>query len=215
VANIPSVAQQSFFRIGTDFIASHTLLARLKRDLRYHLVTTLKIKSVIDEYVYYMNEINKRLLNRHSAAVRNKEEKSRFVYTHIHLPHYPYYYKSDGSPNPELTSPGNESDKKSYIEYLQYGNKIYLQMIDEILRHSTRPPMIIFMGDHGFREFGNPTPAEKKAYFMNLNAVYLPSGDYSRFYKGVSGVNQFRVLLNTTFGQNLPMLKDSTSFLEE
>lgn len=215
IENIPSIAQHPYFRIGTDFIASHTLLKRLKRDLGYHLVTTLKIESVINDYVYYLDRINKRLLNRHSADVRHQQEKSRFVYTHIHTPHYPYYYKSDGSPNPEMAKRDNIIDKQSYLEYLQYGNKIYLSMIDEIMRQSTRPPVIIFMGDHGFRNFANASPKEKQSSFMNLNAVYLPNGDYSHFYNGISGVNQFRVILNSAFGQKLPMLKDSSSFLLE
>ena len=71
------------------------------------------------------------------------------------------------------------------------------------------------MGDHGFREFGHETPEIKKYYFMNLNSVYLPNKDYSRFYEGMSGVNQFRVILNTSFRQNLPLLKDSTIVIRE
>lgn len=215
INNQATAAPQSYFRIGTEFISSHTLLSRLKKDLGYHLVTTLKIQSVIDEYIFYVDKSNKRLLNRYSADVRRGNSKSQFVYTHIHMPHYPYYYTGDGSPNPDAAKEDNPFDKKAYIGYLQYSNGIYLQLIDDILKHASRPPIILLMGDHGFREFVNPTPEQKKIHFMNLNAVYLPNGDYKRFYDGISGVNQFRALLNTSFGQNLPMLKDSTQFLEE
>ena len=215
VNNTPSAAQQSYFKIGTDFIASHTLLARIRRDLGYHLVTTLKLQTVIDDYLYYLRDTNQELLARHSATVRKSGQKPKFVYTHLHLPHYPYYFHRNGKPNPDVAEPGNEFDKTSYLEYLQYGNKIYLQMIDEIFQNAERPPVIILMGDHGFREFANPSPAEKQANFMNLNAVYLPAGNYAGFYKGVSGVNQFRIILNSTFNQNLPMLNDSTSYLQD
>jgi hypothetical protein len=215
IANLPTVTPQSHFRIGTDFIASHTLLSRLKQDLGYHLFSSLKIKSVIDDYVFHLQRTNNRLLERLSKDVAVKAVQPKFVYTHTHMPHYPYYYKADGSTNAEAGNPVNAFDKNDYVGYLQYSNAIYLQVIDNILQHSAKPPVIIFMGDHGFREFQAPTAVEKQAYFMNLNAVYLPNGDYSRFYKGMSGVNQFRVILNTTFGQQLPLLKDSTSFLSE
>ena len=215
INNQPTVAPQAHFRIGTDFIASHTLLSRLKKDLGYHLATTLKLKRVIDAYFFEMDKTNKKLLNRFTDDVKKKSAKSRFSYTHIHLPHYPYYYKQDGTYNRKAATEGNAFDKEDYLAYLQYSNGIYLRMIDEILSHSAKPPVIFFMSDHGFREFAEPTPDEKKAYFMNMNAIYLPSGDYSRFYDGISGVNHFRAFFNTAFGQNLPMLKDSTSFLQE
>jgi len=69
------------------------------------------------------------------------------------------------------------------------------------------------MSDHGFRQLADTTA--KKYYFMNLNAVYLPAGNYSGFYDGMSNVNQFRVILNAQFGQKLPLLKDSIIFLRE
>jgi hypothetical protein len=69
------------------------------------------------------------------------------------------------------------------------------------------------MSDHGFRQFKEPV--DKKYYFSNLISIYLPDGNYSGFYDGMSNVNMFRAFLNTEFGQNLPILKDSTIFLRE
>ncbi len=66
------------------------------------------------------------------------------------------------------------------------------------------------MGDHGFRHLeGN-----NNGHFMNFNSIYLPDKNYSRFYDGMSLVNEFRILLNTQFNQHLPILKDSTIFLQ-
>jgi hypothetical protein len=56
---------------------------------------------------------------------------------------------------------------------------------------------------------------EEKYYFMNLCAVHLPSGNYSVFNDSLTGVNMFRALLNTQYGQRLPFLKDSTSYLRD
>jgi hypothetical protein len=69
------------------------------------------------------------------------------------------------------------------------------------------------MGDHGFREFKNKV--ENKYHFMTLNAVLLPDKNYSGFYKGMSHINQFRTILNSQFGQKLPLQKDSTSLVVE
>jgi hypothetical protein len=215
VNDIPTKAPQSHFKIGIEFVASHTFLARLQRDLGFHLVTSLKLQPVVENYTFYVDKSNKRLLGKLYQNIKQAGEKSRFFYTHLHMPHNPYYYKKDGSANPIVHRPESEFDKKAYIEYLEYSNKVYISMIDDILKSSQKPPVILFMSDHGFREFRNPTPEEKQYYFMNMNAIYLPNGDYSRFYDGISGVNHFRVLLNTVFGQSLPLLKDSTSFLQE
>ena len=108
---------------------------------------------------------------------------------------------------------GSQTMQAAYIGYLQYSNSKFLELIDFILSHSKKPPIIIFMGDHGFRHF--TTNVDHRYYFMNLNAVYLPGRQYDGFYKGISAVNQFRIIFNNPFKQHLPLLKDSTSFLIE
>ena len=129
------------------------------------------------------------------------------------MPHYPYYFKADGTPNPlHLLAEGNQVRQKEYLGYLQYCNGVFIKTIDSILKESKTPPIIIFMSDHGFREFDRDIEKNAKYYFMNLNAIYLPDKNYGEFYDGISSVNQFRVLLNTSFGQNFPLLKDSTIF---
>ncbi len=69
------------------------------------------------------------------------------------------------------------------------------------------------MGDHGFRHFIKPVAMEY--HFMNLNSVYLPGNNYAGFYDSISGVNQFRIILNKQFNQQFPLLKDSSSFMIE
>jgi len=49
--------------------------------------------------------------------------------------------------------------------------------------------------------------------FKNLNAVYFAGKDYHLFYDSVSGVNQFRIILNSLFNQSISLLKDATIFL--
>jgi hypothetical protein len=216
LANKPTVAPQNYILIGKDMIVSHTFLSRLDRDLRYHLVVTLKLESEINRISYFMHHCNQLLLSRLLEEPKRQTPKPRFVYAHLTMPHYPYYFRSNGEPNPiELLQEGQQSRKKEYIEYLQFTNGLLLETIDRILTSSRKPPIILLMGDHGFREF--PEGFEKNApfYYMNLNAVLLPNRNYVPFYNGISTVNQFRALLNASFGQQLPYLKDSSILLYE
>jgi len=113
----------------------------------------------------------------------------------------------------QLLEDREKLDKNAYLSYLVYSNKMLLALVDHILRVSHKPPVIILMGDHGFRQFSSET--DHRYYFMNLNAIHLPGKQYEGFYRGMSNVNELRILMNTLFGQHLPMKKDSTIFLWE
>jgi hypothetical protein len=216
VANIPTEAPQNYILIGKDMIVSHTFLSRINKDLRYHLVVTFKIESEINHISYFINRCNQLLLSRLLEEPKQVSNKPKFVYTHLTMPHYPYYFKKDGEANPvEWLQEGEQIRKKEYIGYLQYSNTLFTETIDRILKGSKKPPIILFMGDHGFREFADGFEKNAPYYYMNMNAVYLPNKNYSGFPDSISSVNQFRVLLNTSFGQKLPLLKDSTILLHE
>ncbi len=211
LANIPAKAEYKFVPMGKTLISSQTFLQRIQRDLGYHLVTTLKLKSAIARYAYYARENNEKLLQLLRDETARQSAKPRFIFTHIEMPHYPYYYDSSGHERPlEFLVAGNEANKAAYVDYLYYANGVFLRLMDAILKQSSKPPVIVFMGDHGFREFGNNDPGNEKYYFMNFNSVYLPNKNYAAFYDGISGVNQFRAVMNAAFGQRLPMLKDSS-----
>jgi hypothetical protein len=130
------------------------------------------------------------------------------------MPHYPYYYDKDGKERPfEELVEGKQIDQAAYIGYLQYSNGRLLELIDHIRSHSQAPPIIILMGDHGFRHF--TAPVEHRYYFLNHTSVYLPTQDYPAFRDSLGTVNFFRAMLNTQFGQHLEYLKDSTSYLQD
>jgi hypothetical protein len=210
------IMSTSFYRNGEDLIKAQTFLARIDRDIRYHAVTWLKIRSETERLTYGQLRLNKTLYQETWNEVREPTTtKPRFVYTHIEIPHYPYYFDKEGKPAVlEDLDEAKKVDTAKYLGYLQYGNKNYLRLIDHILTHAKKPPIIIFMSDHAFREYAGDS-VDHKYHFMNFNSVLLPGGQYKNFYPGISTVNQFRVLFNAAFGQKLPLLKDSTSFLLE
>lgn len=199
---------------GKNLLTSQTFLSRLDYDIRFNLVSKYKIKPEMKRFGnMQLNSLNY-LINETQSEVTEKGNQPKFVYTHLMMPHYPYLFDRNGNRTaPEMVLEGSQQNQKAYTEYLQYSNKKFLGLIDFILKNSQKPPVIIFMGDHGFRHFTTSVPPEY--YFMNLNAVYLPSKNYNKFYSGASGVNQLRILFNSIFDQHLPLLKDSTVFVQE
>ncbi len=131
------------------------------------------------------------------------------------MPHYPYYYdENEKLRTIEGLSTIAFSDKKAYVSYLKYTNKKTLALLDHILANSKNPPIIILISDHGFRNFISKSEDENKRLpFCNLMSVYLPDKDYSSFSDSLSNVNLLRIVLNSKFGQQLPILKDSTFFV--
>ncbi len=204
----------SFYKSGTDLIREQTLFTRMTRDIRFNLVTKLKIRSEIERMAYYNLEITQDLYNRTwNEIAKPSVTAPRFVYTHLEMPHYPYYFDSKGKPNAlEDLEESRQVDERLYIEFLQYTNQKILKLTDHIMKHAQTPPLIMLMSDHAFREYANDS-VDHKYHFMNLNMVKLPNKNYEGFYAGMSTVNQFRVVLNTQFRQQLPLLKDSTIYL--
>lgn len=147
-------------------------------------------------------------------AVLTKTNNPKFVYTHFTRPHQPYFVDRNGKLLfPDYKLPVYERVKREYTEHLLYTNKRLLQLLDYIQQHSARPPVILLASDHGFRQMEEGV--DKNYQFMNLFAINLPSRQYEKFNDSITIVNSIRTLLNTEFGQRLPLLKDSSIFLSE
>lgn len=206
----PKPANLVFLPTPRSLVTGQTFVRRIKRDLAFNFATPKIIEGILKDNLFNNSKLDS--LTRRIAC--EKKSQPKFVYTHLLMPHYAYYFDSLGGENPiEKLYDRYKTDKEQYLSYLVYTNKKLLHLIDQIRICSTRPPVIILISDHGYRQFTEPVPHQY--YFINLNAVYLPGGDYSSFYDGMTNVNQFRIILNTLFKQKLPLLKDSTSFLEE
>lgn len=216
----PSVVTPTFIAGKTSLITSQTFLNRLRQDLGYHLITTLKLKWAVSKLYYDDLYNNDKIYELTKTIAATKTKNPKFVYSHLIMPHYRYYFDSKGNPTPfeKLIDDSYCWDKKAYLEYLQYTNTKLLRLIDYIRSKSEKPPVIILMSDHGYHQFLSAediATVDKKYYFMTLNAVHFPKKNYSLFYNNMSNVNQFRVILNSLFAQKLPMLKDSTIFLAQ
>jgi sulfatase-like protein len=210
VSDKPRPVSHTFLPTPRSLITGQTFLCRVRTNLAFHFGTKKQVEKMLKHNL--SNNVKVDTLTKIIAS--QKDIQPKFVYTHLMMPHYSYYFDSNGKENPvERLYDFYKLNKEAYVQYLIYTNKKLLQLIDHIRSYSSRPPVIILMSDHGFRQFNEPV--DPKYYFMNLNAVLLPGGNYSQFYDGISNVNQFRAILNVLFKQNLPLLKDSTIFLQE
>lgn len=210
----PARVSESFLPAKTRLITGQTFLSRFDRDIRYHLITQFKSKSEMRRQVYKNKVNNENILDLTQKGAELKTDHPKFIFTHLSMPHYPYYYDKEGNELPyEQLEEGTQGNQQNYIGYLEYSNKRLLALVDHIMQSSKSTPLIIFMGDHGFRHFVEPV--EQKYYFLNHASVLLPSKNYSRFSDSMSAVNILRAALNTEFGQQMRYLKDSTSYLRD
>ncbi|HSU27553.1 MAG TPA: sulfatase-like hydrolase/transferase, partial [Chitinophagaceae bacterium] len=139
------------------------------------------------------------------------DNRPRFVYCHLMIPHEPFYLKEDGSLVSDSAILTNNLDQKeAYLNQVKYVNKWLETIIRLSASPSTRNRVVIIEGDHGYRFYDSQVPRSRE--FMNLNAYYFSDGDTSGLYPGISPVNSFRVVMNKYFCDSLPMLRDSSIY---
>lgn len=209
----PSMVKESILPGKTKFITAQTLFYRLEGNFLFNMAdrfgSTAKKKRLMITY-----NSNVKAFNTLNNSFSIKSGNPRFVYTHLIMPHYPYYFDKNGVfRNYSGMEDIDEKNLAHYVEYLQYTNKLLLNLIDTIIAKSKNPPIILLLSDHGFREY--PRKVHSKYMFINKLAVYLPGRNYSSFYNNISNVNVFRALFNSQFQQKFPMLNDSTILIRQ
>jgi len=137
-----------------------------------------------------------------------------FVFAHIVVPHLPYTFGPDGGvPAYEGKNATYQETGNAYIGQIKFINREILDVIDSLIKNSKVPPIIIIQGDHG------PLPDLAVNYSERmpiLNAYYLPGVQMDKLlYPCISPVNSFRIVLNSYFGQSLPLLEDHSYFAPE
>ena len=214
IAGNPSPVNQDFLPLKARLITDRTLWGRVKRDILWNLFTgKFEIKWLTRDAIYVYNNNNNKLIDLVKNESKKKSTVPRFIYAHYNLPHPPYYFDKNGNPvDKEKLGHSFDGDKNLYLDYVQYTNTKIEELVNTISTNSNGQSVIIVMGDHGFR---NDNKMPQHVFLQNQNAVYLPGRNYTLYYDSITGVNQFRVLVNTLFKQNMPLLKDSATFLKD
>ena len=207
----PTRLRESLFTAKTRLITDQTLWGRIQKQILWNLVTgKFKIQSFADDLLFeHLNVANKTfdLLNKETAK---KNATPKFVYAHFMIPHPPFYFDSAGTIREKSEIMNEKNDRLSYLNSVRYINEKIYALVNTIQKNTQGKAAIIVMGDHGFR-YDQSIPRHSR--FKIQNAVYLPDQNYSQLYDSISAVNQFRVVANTLFKQNLPLLNDSTVYL--
>jgi hypothetical protein len=130
------------------------------------------------------------------------------------MPHFPYLFDAAGRRRSDqrIYEESKTNPPAAYLDYLTYTNRRLEELVRNI-RQNDPNAVILLCGDHGFREW--TTTQSPHFQFENLNAVYFPDHDYTRWDMKVSFVNQFRIVFNQLFHTEYPLLKDSTTVLRE
>ena len=145
----------------------------------------------------------------------------KIVYAHILAPHPPFvFYQNGDIREPQqpftlaegLNGQGVEEYWAGYQEQANFISNELIRVIDSILKVSKSPPIIVLMGDHGpasMFKFNIEAPKCVWERTSNFYAIFLPEHENDDIlYPSISHVNTFRVIFNTYFGTDLPLLED-------
>ena len=202
------------------------------RNINYYSAMPRKILQLVDSLGFSSLQeavgspwFNERLQNWHRVRrqvddvvglVRTPGPK--FVLLHVLVPHPPYVFDRDGSYVTKAEE-GKRSFADNYRNQTVAANAMIRRMVDAILRDSASPPVIIVQGDEGpyppatardTFDYRTASTAQLRIRSGILNAYHLPGVAPGVLYPRISPVNSFRVVFNTYFGTNLPLLPDRT-----
>ena len=95
-----------------------------------------------------------------------------------------------------------EYDIEGYVNNTKFINSRLPDVLRKLIQESQTPPIIIIQGDHGYQ-----LPDIR---FNNLNAYFFPDQNYTHLYPKITPVNTFRVIFNTYFDAEYPLLNDQS-----
>jgi hypothetical protein len=185
----PSLVSETFLPVKGRLISDQTLLNRMKKDL-YHMLVAGKFSfKIFEGDVFRTMRDNKRLISLTVGASLKRSKSPRFIFTHLYMPHAPYYYDRGGRLKDagSIVRDDTENSIDSYIDNLVVTNGVVKRMVNTIQKNSNYEAVIILTGDHGYRP--PYRPADVSSVFNTLSAVYIPGGRYERYYDSLSNVN--------------------------
>lgn len=151
-----------------------------------------------------------------------RSDRPKFVWGHLPTPHAPWFYNADGSPRTVLDvektwaeTPANTGlDQRtlmdSYAGQVAWVDRQVVETIDRIVASSARPPVIVVFGDHG--SWIGSDDGDFRLRFLPLFAARMPDGS-KPFPDDIQLVNLFPVLFNELFGDHVPLVAESPSYM--
>lgn len=209
IRDIPAGYSSGVLPEKVQLITSQTMYYRVSQHLPFFLskkgLKTIRTKDIEKSFIRNTEQTLEQTL----AYSRSKDKTPVFTYLHIMMPHFPFLLDSVGNPSGFLQKKGilpQDSIDNMFLQYEVYANKIITGFINRLQQETAGKAVVLLMSDHGYQE---SVRKNEKLPFYNLNAIYLPQKNYQGWYNGISNVNQFRVLFNTLFHGQIPLLTDS------
>lgn len=154
-----------------------------------------------------------------------------FLYIHLLAPHPPFDVNRHGQVAKQEGGPRGMGDgddftenrddrramyRRGYVEKLQFANQGILSIAERLMSRADAPTIIIIHGDHGGGlHFNHDSPADTclSERFSPLLAVYASDDRLQRALPDdLNLVNLYRLVFNTYFGTDLPLLPNRSVF---
>jgi uncharacterized membrane protein SirB2 len=192
-----------------NLVQHQTMYYRVAKALPEMMADKFGFRYFAERNTDLADENNNLMMNevlRESALAGNS---ATLTYLHLMMPHDPLVRDSLGN-KLGLTNYGSSREAgkvdTAYLQYLVYSNKKIGEFIDSLKSNTSGKAVILLMSDHGSRHVARKDPFYA---YNNLQAIYLPSGNYESWYPALTNVNIFPLLFNTVFGLKVPLQKDS------
>jgi hypothetical protein len=213
VQNQPGISDANSFLLGHSILLTDKiLLNRFNKDVGSSLPPWVgKHIPFLRDQSFYNRRDDNLLMEKRLIAETGKSSTGQpvFSYSHLLMPHPPYYYDSLGNERPlQLVLTRDWSEKGDFISYLKYTNKHAENMIAAI-RKNKPGAIIVILSDHAFRSY-NTDVNFQPARFNNICWVHFPDKQYGDTQRAFTNVNFFRYLFNNQFGQKMEYIKDTS-----
>ncbi len=210
----PSMVNETFLPLKARLINDQTLLSRMQKDLGHLLVVGKYSLRWFRPDVYTTLRNNQQLIRLTETVSAGKSPRPRFIYTHLYMPHPPFYFDDKGNLKEAGNIEINESSDNvpAQLDNLRATNIMTLRLVDTLIANTGGRAAIVLAGDHGFRARLN---GGREAVFNTLNAILLPGNKPPPCKDSLASVNLFPVLFNSLFGTKYEMRPDSTIFLSD
>jgi hypothetical protein len=215
IHNLASIANNNAFLNGGGALLTQKILVnRIKKDIsvdkdsRLAKIFPFLNKFSAERYLLDNENVKRNLL----SSLQSKKNKPVLSYTHLLMPHEPFFYDSAGNKIAEVFENPKKATAKHFVSYLQYTNKTVFEIAKELV--SKKPnALIVLMSDHGVRKLDD-VKITKTDQMENICFIYTPNNKVAHKNKNLTNVNILNHIFNSEFNQNLPLVKDSFFWIE-
>ena len=211
VANIASLANDNrFLNGGGVLLTDKIFFNRIRKDLSVSFFSKFERQFPFFQNlaIYKTRNDNNNIQTKLLASLEFKSKKPIFSYTHLLMPHEPFYNDSLGNKIDFMKYAYSDKGKIiDFISYLKYTNSVIEKIVTAI--KSKKPnAIILLMSDHGQRGVDD-LEIKGKEKLSNICHVYFPNKQYGNQLDTITNVNVFKYLFNTQFKQDFLFNKDT------